>query len=88
MSWVLSAVVWIQDTSRGRVLIGPAGFAWWNTRRVFTVAFPAPTRNLLKAYREHSKSDRIASYPTAEVTLPAVYRFVRKGLVPAQGRMA
>ncbi len=88
MNWVAKAVLYVQDTSRGRVLIGSHGFAWWNIRRVFVVAFPAPTRNLLRAYKEHSKSDNIRSYASGDVTKETVLVFVRTGLWPAQGKFA
>lgn len=87
-SWSSSAVVWYQDEVRGRVLIGVAGFAWWDGTKVFVAPFTSASTSPFKAYLNYTTWNNARSYDVAETTLSTILRFCRTGLWPAQGRLA
>jgi hypothetical protein len=86
--WRKDAIVWVNHPERGRVLIGPFGFAWWEGRRVKAAAFPESTAQLMAGFIKYKDWDSVRVFETSKAPLTSVLRFVRSGLWPAQGKLA
>jgi len=83
VDWRHSATVWLNDPDRGRVVIGPFGFAWWQGKKVYVASFTEYLylRPLLR-YRLFKNWGDATPYAVDAVTPAAVVRFVKTGLLP------
>lgn len=82
-TWHTTAVVWVTDKTRGKVVAGAFGFAWWQGRRVFLAGFSAPPEQPLLAFQSFDAWNDVREFDVASAPLPSVLRFVRTGLYPA-----
>ena len=80
--WQTNATVWVNDPERGRVLVGPFGFAWWTPRKVYLGLFGEREEQPLSTFRSFTKWDEVKSYWRGQTPGSAVHRFVKTGLVP------
>jgi len=80
--WQTNATVWVNDPEKGRVLVGPFGFAWWTPRKVYLGVFGSREEQPLSAFRMFEKWEEVKSYWSGQTPNSAVHRFVKTGLVP------
>jgi len=81
--WRKTATIWVNDPKRGRVLVGPFGFAWWSPRKVYVCAFRRGHQEKpMTAYRNFNNYESAKSYWLSKVPNSAVHRFVKTGLPP------
>jgi hypothetical protein len=81
--WRASASVWLNDPDRGRVILGPFGFAWWQGRKLFVAQFRNQESSPVSGYKSYEDWAAVKTYTADHVPMPSVVRFVRTGLLPA-----
>ena len=81
--WRSTASIWFNDPDRGRVLAGPFGFAWWQSKKLYVAQFRVQENSPMAAYRSFIEWEKVKAYTADHVPMPSVVRFVRTGLLPA-----
>jgi hypothetical protein len=80
-TWSRSATVWLNDSDRRNLVVGPHGFAWWAGAKVFIGVFDdRPVDQPVSAYNYFD--GEILEYPRRGTPKSAVVRFVKTGLLP------
>jgi len=86
VAWNSEAIVWLNDEQKGRVIVGPYGFAWWDRSKVILASFGEKAEVPIGAVHRFTAWEGVKSFHTVDATTSVVLRFVRTGLLPASTR--
>ncbi len=83
VDWRTTASLWLNDPDRGRVLVGPFGFAWWQGKKLYVAQFRSQENSPMASYKAYEEWKDVKEYVSDHVPMPSIMRFVRTGLLPA-----